>query len=62
MRWRQGLLSLLFMVIAIGLGSFIAWLGTTSTIDAPAKAFDTLKQGDVKQGDVKQGDVKQGKP
>jgi hypothetical protein len=40
MRWRRQLLFLLFMVIAIGLGWSIAWLGTTPTIDAfYAKVF-----------------------
>ena len=45
----------LFMVIAVGLGLFIAWLGRTPTIDAPAKVFDRLKSRIVEQGDVKQG-------
>jgi hypothetical protein len=45
MRWR-GLLSLLFMIIAVGLGSFIAWLGTTPTIDAfYTKIFDRRDSG-----------------
>jgi hypothetical protein len=43
MRWRRRLLFLLFMVIAIGLGWSIAWLGTTPTIDAfYAKVFGRL--------------------
>jgi hypothetical protein len=54
----------LFMVVAVGLGLFIAWLGTTRTIDAPAKAFDRLKPGTAEQkyGTAEQGDVKQGQP
>ena len=49
MRWQRRLITLLSMAIAIGLGWFIAWLGTTPTIDAPGKAFE-LKSGTVKQG------------
>jgi hypothetical protein len=47
MLWRQ-LLSGLFIVIAVGLGWFIAWLGTMPTI---TNIFDKLgPQGTVKQG------------
>ena len=49
MRWQRRLIALLSMAIAIGLGWFIAWLGTMPTIDAPGKAFE-LKSGTVKQG------------
>jgi hypothetical protein len=53
---------LLVIVIAVGLGLFIAWLGTTPTIDAPRKAFDRLNTGTAEQksGTAEQGDVKQG--
>ena len=55
--WSYGL----FMVIAVGLGLFIAWLGTTSIIDAPRKAFERLNTGiEQKSGTAEQGDVKQG--
>jgi len=52
----------LFMVMAVGLGLLIAWLGTTSIVDAPAKALDRLQSGTAQQEKVQQENVKQGQP
>jgi hypothetical protein len=45
------LVSFLFIVIAVGLGFLIAWLGTTPIFDAPAKVFDRVKSGTVNQNE-----------
>jgi hypothetical protein len=46
---RSRLVSFLFIVIAVGLGFLIAWLGTTPIFDAPAKVFDRVQPGTVNQ-------------